>query len=99
MTAARTPTRALAALALAVTLVAALTPAAAQEAAPSLEVVLTGISTVVGPRAPLDYQVTVRNRGQEPVRDLLVQARLGSQVDTRSELATVLAIPAGDVGG
>ncbi|HTF58873.1 MAG TPA: DUF6049 family protein [Actinomycetes bacterium] len=100
MTAARTPTRALAALALAVTLVAALTPAsAAQEAAPSLEVVLTGISTVVGPRAPLDYQVTVRNRGQEPVRDLLVQARLGPQVDTRSELATVLAIPAGDVGG
>ena len=100
MTTARTPTRAPAALALAVTLVAALTPAApAQEAAPSLEVVLTGISTVVGPRAPLDYQVTVRNRGQEPVRDLLVQARLGPQVDTRSELATVLAIPAGDVGG
>jgi hypothetical protein len=100
VTAARTPTRALAALALAVTLVAALTPAApAQEAAPSLEVVLTGISTVVGPRAPLDYQVTVRNRSQEPVRDLLVQARLGPQVDSRSELATVLATPARDVGG
>ncbi|HXQ56320.1 MAG TPA: DUF6049 family protein [Actinomycetes bacterium] len=100
MTAARTPTRALAALALAVSLVAARTPAAlAQEAAPSLEVVLTGISTVVGPRAPLDYQVTVRNRGQEPVRDLLVHARLGPQVDTRSELATVLATPARDVGG
>src|SRR4029453_12817183 len=47
VTAARAPTRALPALALAVTLVAALTPAApAQEAAPSLEVVLTGISTV-----------------------------------------------------
>ena len=100
MTAARTPTRVLAALALAVTLVAARTPAApAQEAAPSLEVVLTGISTVVGPRAPLDYQVTVRNRGQEPVRDLLVQARLGPQVDSRSELAAVLATPARDVGG
>jgi Family of unknown function (DUF6049) len=100
VTAARIPTRGLAALALAVALVAALGPAApAQEAAPSLEVVLSGISPVVGPRAPLDYRVTVRNRGQQPVGDLLVRARLGQPVDTRSELATVLATPAGDVGG
>jgi Family of unknown function (DUF6049) len=100
VTAARTPTRALAALALAVTLVATLAPAApAQEAAPSLEVALSGISPVVGPRAPLGYQVTVRNRGHQPVRDLVVQARLGLPVDTRSELATVLATPAADVGG
>jgi hypothetical protein len=99
VTAARTPARALAALALAVTLGAALGPAApAQEAASSLEVVLTSISPVVGPRAPLDYRVTVRNRGQQPVRDLLVQARLGLPVDTRSELATLLANPGGEVG-
>jgi hypothetical protein len=95
----RTATRALAALALAATLVAALGPAApAQEAAPSLEVVLTAISPVVGPRAPLDYRVMVRNRGQQPVRDLLVRTRLGLPLDTRSELATLLATPGGDPG-
>jgi hypothetical protein len=99
MTAARTPTRVLATLALAVTLVATLGSAApAQEAAPTLEVVLTSVSPVVGPRAPLDYRVTVRNRGQQPARDLLVQARLGLPVDTRSELAGLLANPGGDVG-
>ena len=101
MTAAgRIPTRALAVLAVATALLAALGPAApAQEAAPSLEVVLSGISPVVGPRAPLDYQVTVRNRGQQPVRDLRVQALLGQPVGTRSELATLLATPSGDLGG
>jgi Family of unknown function (DUF6049) len=99
VTAARTATRALAALALAATLVAAFGPAApAQQAAPSLEVVLTGISTVVGPRAPLDYRVSVRNRGQQPVRDLLVRTRLGLPLDTRSELAALLATPGGDPG-
>jgi hypothetical protein len=99
VTGARTATRALAALALAATLVAAAGPAApAQEAAPSLEVVLTAISPVVGPRAPLDYRVTVRNRGQQPVRDLLVRTRLGLPLDTRSELATLLATPGGDPG-
>ena len=99
MTGTRTATRALAALALAAMLVAAAGPAApAQEAAPSLEVVLTAISPVVGPRTPLDYRVTVRNRGQQPVRDLLVRARLGLPLDTRSELATLLATPGGDPG-
>jgi hypothetical protein len=99
VTGARTATRALAALALAATLVAAAGPAApAQEAAPSLEVVLTAISPVAGPRAPLDYRVTVRNRGQQPVRDLLVRTRLGLPLDTRSELATLLATPGGDPG-
>ena len=99
MTGPRTATRALAALALAATLMAALGPAApAQEAAPSLEVVLTAISPVVGPRAPLDYRVMVRNRGQQPVRDLLVRTRLGLPLDTRSELATLLATPGGDPG-
>ena len=99
MTGARTATRALAALALAGTLVAATaTVAPAQEASPSLEVVLTAISTVVGPRAPLDYRVTVRNRGQQPVRDLLVRTRLGEPLETRSELATLLATPGGDPG-
>jgi hypothetical protein len=104
-------TRALAALAVAAALLAAGgagAPAAAapaalaqttQEAAPSLEVVLAGISTVVGPKAPLDYRITVRNRGQQPVRDLLVQARLGQPVDTRSELATVSAAPGGTGAG
>jgi len=99
VTGARTATRALAALALAGTLVAATAPAApAQEASPSLEVVLTAVSTVVGPRAPLDYRVAVRNRGQQPVRDLLVRTRLGEPLETRSELATLLATPGGDPG-
>jgi hypothetical protein len=99
VTGARTATRALAALALAGTLVAATATAApAQQASPSLEVVLTAISTVVGPRAPLDYRVTVRNRGQRPVRDLLVRTRLGEPLETRSELATLLATPGGDPG-
>ena len=72
MTGARTATRALAALAVAVALTAVPGtggPAAAdaQQAAPSLEVTLTSISPVVSPKIPLDYQVTVRNRGQGPV--------------------------------
>jgi hypothetical protein len=99
VTGARTATRALAALALAGALAAATATAApAQEASPTLEVVLTAISTVVGPRAPLDYRVTVRNRGQQPVRDLLVRTRLGEPLETRSELATLLATPGGDPG-
>jgi hypothetical protein len=89
-------TRTLAALAILVAVVAAPVPAArAQEAAPSLEVVLTAISPAAGPRAPLRYRVAVRNHGQGPVHDLVVQARLGQPVDTRSELATVLATPDG----
>jgi uncharacterized protein DUF6049 len=99
VTGARTVTRALAALAVAIALVAvpgvpATAPAAAaQEVAPSLEVTLASISPVVSPRAPLDYRVRVRNRGQSPVGDLRVRARLGQPVDTRSELAGLLASP------
>jgi hypothetical protein len=89
-------TRAPAALAVAVALVATLGAGArAQDAPPALEVTLTSISPVVSPRAPLDYRVAVRNRGQAPVRNLVVQARLGQPVDTRSELATLLATPGG----
>jgi Family of unknown function (DUF6049) len=100
VTAARTVTRALAALAVAAALLAAgATPAPAQDPDPPLEVELAGISTVVGPRAPLDYRLTVHNRGQEPVGDLLVQARLGEPVETRSELADLLAVPGGNLGG
>jgi hypothetical protein len=106
VTGARTATRALAALAVAATLVAgpaAATPAQmatpAQEAPPSLEVVLTAISPAVGPDDPLGYRVEVRNRGQGPVRVQLVQALLGQPVDTRSELATLLAAPAGTLDG
>jgi hypothetical protein len=99
VTAARTATRALAVLAVAATLVAApAAPAPAQDAAPSLELVLTGISTAVGPNEPLRYRVAVRNRGQAPVRVRSVETLLGQPVDTRSELATVLAAPAGSVG-
>jgi Family of unknown function (DUF6049) len=87
-------TRPLAALAVAVTLLATLGAGArAQDAPPALEVSLTSISPVVGPRAPLGYRVAVRNRGQAPVRNLSVQARLGQPVDTRSELAALLANP------
>jgi len=96
-------TRALASLAVAVMLVtgpaAGAADARSQEAAPTLEVVLAGISTVVGPRTPLDYRVTVRNRGPEPVGGLHVQARLGQPVDTRSALASLLAIPGGQIAG
>ena len=99
MTGARTATRALAALAVAVALTAfpgtggPAAAAAAQEAAPSLEVILTSISPVVSPKVPLDYRVSVRNRGQGPVGDLRVRTRLGQPVDTRSELAGLLAAP------
>jgi hypothetical protein len=99
VTGARTVTRALAALAVAVALGAApavavpAPAAAAQEVAPPLEVILTSISPVVRPPSPLDYRVTVRNRGQSPVGDLRVQARLGQPVDTRSELTGLLASP------
>ena len=100
MTAARTATRALAALAVATTLVAVLASAApAQDAAPTLEVVLTRISTAVSPKAPLRYRVDVRNRGQAPVRVQSVQALLGGPVETRSDLANLLAAPGGSPDG
>ena len=94
MTGARTATRALAALAVAVALTA-VPGAAGQEAAPALEVTLTSISPVVSPKVPLDYRVSVRNRGQGPVARHQVRARLGQPVDTRSELAGLLATPGG----
>jgi len=91
-------TRALAALALAAVLTAvpggtAPAGAAAQQVGPSLEVALASVSTVVSPKAPLQYRVTVRNRAQGPVDGLVVTARLGQPVDTRSELAGLLASP------
>ena len=99
MTGARSATRALTALAIAVILVALpVTAAPAQDAAPSLEVVLTSISAAVSPEDPLGYRVAVRNRGQGPVRVQSVEALLGQPVDTRSELATVLAAPGGTLG-
>jgi hypothetical protein len=98
--AARTATRALAALAVATALVAGLAPAApAQDAPPAVEVVLTRISTAVTPEDPLVYRVAVRNRGQAPVRVQSVQALLGLPVDTRSELANLLAAPGGSLSG
>jgi hypothetical protein len=87
-------TRILAAFAVVVALVAAPAAAQTQEAAPSFEVVLTSISPVTGPSAPLGYRVAVRNRGQAAVGNLHVTARLGRPVDTRSALATVVANPA-----
>jgi hypothetical protein len=89
-------TRTLAALAAVLALLAA--PAAAtaqtQEAAPSIEVVLVSISPETTPDTPLGYRVAVRNRGQDAVGNLLVTARLGRPVDTRSALATVVDNPA-----
>jgi uncharacterized repeat protein (TIGR01451 family) len=89
-------TRTLAALAAVVALLAAPATAAAQtqEAAPSLEVVLTSISPFTSPGDPLGYRVAVRNRGQAAVGNLHVTTRLGRPVDTRSALATVVANPA-----
>ena len=91
-------TRALAALALTAGLTAvpggtAPAGAATQQVGPSLEVTLASVSTVVSPKAPLQYRVSVRNRGQGPVDGLVVTARLGQPVDTRSELAGLLASP------
>jgi hypothetical protein len=98
----RTRTCALAALAIAATLATTLAgpapPALAQQATPSLELVLTSISPVVGPGQRLRYRVAVRNRGQATVGDLAVAAQLGQPVDTRSELATLLATPGGAAG-
>jgi hypothetical protein len=100
VTGARAVTRALAALAVATTLVAVPAAAApAQDAAPTLEVVLTRISTAVSPEDQLGYRVAVRNRGQVPVRVQSVQALLGQPVGTRSELANLLAAPGGSLSG
>jgi hypothetical protein len=100
VTGGRTTTRALAALAVATTLVAALAAAApAQDAGPTLEVVLTRISPAVSPEVPIGYRVAVRNRGQAPVRVQSVQALLGQPVGTRSELAGLLAAPGGSLSG
>jgi hypothetical protein len=98
VTGGRTVTRALAAIATAAlaAVAAAAGPvpaAAAQEVTPSLEVILTSISAVVSPSSPLEYRLSVRNRGQSPVGDLRVEARLGQPVDTRSELTGLLASP------
>ncbi|HEX7149722.1 MAG TPA: DUF6049 family protein, partial [Actinomycetota bacterium] len=112
MTGARSATRALAALAVAVALTAlpavagpgtggpaaVAAAATAQQAAPALEVVLTSVSPVVSPKIPLDYRVTVRNLGRVPVGGLVVRARLGQPVDTRSELAGLLATPGAAAG-
>ncbi|HEY6706258.1 MAG TPA: DUF6049 family protein [Actinomycetota bacterium] len=112
MTGARSATRALAALAVAVALTAlpaiagpgtggptaVAAAVAAQQAAPALEVVLTSVSPVVSPKIPLDYRVTVRNLGRVPVGGLVVRAGLGQPVDTRSELAGLLATPGAAAG-
>ena len=73
--------------------------AAAQQATPAVELVLVRVSPAVGQATPLTYQVAVRNRGQLPLRDLRVQARLGRPVATRSELAGLLAVPGGPAEG
>src|SRR4029453_4120916 len=90
-------TRTLAALAAVVALLAAPATAAAQtqEAAPSLEVVLTAISPVTTPATPLGYRVAVRNRGQAAVGSLHVTAELGRPGDTRPALAHAGPNPAG----
>jgi hypothetical protein len=65
----------------------------AQPAGPAIEVVLLSVSPAVGPGGPLRYRVEVRNRGQAPLHDLAVLARLGQPVATRSQLAGLLANP------
>ncbi len=71
----------------------------ARQAGPALEVVLVSVSPVVGPGTPLTYRVGVRNHGPVPVRDLFVQVRVGQPVATRSELASLLAVPGGPTLG
>jgi Family of unknown function (DUF6049) len=89
---------------LAVVLAASAGPAApgraeAQPAGPALEVALVAISPVVGPTTPLTYRVQVRNHGQVPLGDLSVQVLAGQPVTTRSELASLLAVPGGPTAG
>jgi hypothetical protein len=69
--------------------------ARAQQVGPTLEVVLQSISPAVGPKTPLRYRLAVRNHGEAPVGGLLVQVFVGRPVDTRSELASLLAVPGG----
>jgi hypothetical protein len=93
-------TRVLASLAAALTLAATLgTATAAQEVAPAVEVALLAISPAAAPGTPLGYRVAVVNRSQSAVRDLRVEALLGEPVDTRSELAGLVATPGATVAG
>jgi hypothetical protein len=69
--------------------------ARAQQVGPTLEVVLQSISPAVGSRTPLRYRLAVRNHGEEPVGGLLVQVFVGQPVVTRSEFASLLAVPGG----
>jgi hypothetical protein len=69
--------------------------ARAQQVGPTLEVVLQSISPAVGPKTPLRYRLAVRNHGETPVGGLLVQVFVGQPVITRSELASLLAVPGG----
>jgi hypothetical protein len=64
-----------------------------------MEVALVSISPAVGPKAPLAYQVEIRNHGQAPLRDLSVQVLVGQPVATRSELASLLTTPGGPTVG
>jgi hypothetical protein len=69
--------------------------ARAQQVGPALEVVLQSISPAAGPKTPLRYRLAVRNHGAAPVGGLLVQVFVGQPVVTRSELASLLALPGG----
>jgi hypothetical protein len=73
--------------------------ARAQQVGPTLEVVLQSISPAAGPRTPLRYRLAVRNHGAAPVGGLLVQVFVGQPVVTRSELASLLALPGGSPVG
>jgi hypothetical protein len=73
--------------------------ARAQQAGPTLEVVLQSISPAVGPKTPLRYRLAVRNHGETPVRGLSVRVLVGQPVATRSELTSLVAVPGGPTVG
>ena len=53
---------------------------------PAAELILNAVAPVNGPKAPLSYRVSVRNRGHAELRNLHFQGRIGSPIRTRSEL-------------
>jgi Family of unknown function (DUF6049) len=60
---------------------------------PAVQLILDAVAPVNGPKAPLAYRVSVRNRGHSELRNLHFQGRIGSPIRTRSELQQMVGEP------